>query len=846
MGDKNFRLPEHIRPTRYEFHIAPDLETKTFRAQGRVHIEFGQTFSGFSLHGVDLVVGRASMGGAPARVTSDATSETLSFAFEQTFAPGAHVLEVEWTGIFHDDLRGLYRAGDVAVTQFEAADARRVFPCFDEPPFKAVWALSIEAPSELAVLSNGALVREEPAKDGHTTRVFKDTPPMSSYLVAFVVGDLVGTEVEAAGPTPVRTYSVPAKAHLTAFAQECSVAVLPRLEAYFGREYVFGKLDNVGIPDFEAGAMENSGLVTYREVALLLDDAKAPLAVRKRVAEVITHELAHQWFGNLVTMQWWDDLWLNEAFATWMSYKIVDAWRPGWRMWDDFEKGKHMALHLDALASTHPIKSVVNNADEATENFDVITYEKGGAMLRMIEGWLGEEAFRTGIRAYMQAHAYGNTVADDLWNALGEASGLPVAKVTNGWLARGGYPLVTVGGDGARVELSQRRFSLDPNRFDSEPDEPWSVPIVLKWADDAGVHEKAHLFEERTATVELPAKGQVRWVCGNRGGAGFYRVRYEERALKALNAHRQALAPVERVNLISDAWALFRAGAGTLEAVLATLEGAAGDEDYTVTGEVVATLESLERRCVTEETRASFEKFAARLLRPRLVRLGWDADKAEDDDRRLARAALVRGLALVARDPEAVAEASARMARVWGGDEGALDPNLLDAASVAAARAGDEKAFDALIARAKTEADPATMRRILVALASVERDELHTRAIELVLDESVVPMQDVTTFFTALVANMALQNEAFDYTRSNWEPLRKRTAAPMLTRRFVEALGSLTHRRAEVERLFDEKATSLASVPAALRQTRERLALDEDVARRGRAALAAWLNAPSA
>lgn len=842
MGDKNFRLPRDLRPERYVFRIRPDLQTKTFDAAGHIELVFDRPVEALTLHGVHLDVSTAAIGEVKATTSVDEISETVTFTFERPVEAGHHKLDLVWTGIFHDDLRGLYLAGGVGVTQFEAADARRVFPCFDEPPFKAVWELSVEAPASVTVLANGALVKETPTQGGYSVRVFAPTPRMSSYLVALVVGDLKGSDTAMARSTPVRTWTVPGKEHLTAFAQECSAAVLPLLEDYFGRPYVFGKVDNVGIPDFEAGAMENSGLVTYREVALLLDDANAAMSVRKRVAEVITHELAHQWFGNLVTMGWWDDLWLNEAFATWMSYKIVDQWKPGWRVWDEFESGKHTALHLDALASTHPIKYEVLNADQATENFDAITYEKGGAMLRMIEGWLGADAFRQGIRHYIRTHEFANTVADDLWNALGEASGQPVAEVTNAWLARGGYPLVDVSVDGAEVKLSQRRFSLDPERFANEPDEPWFVPVVLRWADDAGVHERAHLLKTRDDSVTLPATGQVKWVYGNRGGAGFYRVRYDDRNHQALMANLSALQPVERVNLLSDAWALFRAGGAPLRLLLDALRVAAADDDYTVTGEVVSRLEGLERRCLRDEDRKQFQAFAASLLEKRLAALGWDSPQGESDDRRLTRAALVRGLTLVARQPAAIAEAQTRLARSWAG-EPALDPNLLDAVGVATARAGDEKLFDTLIERLKDDRDPASQRRTLVALASFESPQVRQRSIDLLLDEAVVPMQDATTYFGALIANPAARDEVFDFTLKRWDEVRKRTAAPFLTRRFVEALGDLTHRRAEVEQAFDAHAASLQAVPAALRQTRERLRLDEDVLVRGGDELGKWLKA---
>ena len=306
-------------------------------------------------------------------------------------------MRIAYRGAFSPGLRGLYRAGSIAVTQFEAADARRLFPCFDEPAFKAVWRLRVGGvPNQAIAISNGKVVRDD------ERRARRAAADVRADAAAVVVPG--GADRRAAGGEPGRggarradpTWTTPEKRQLTAFAQDVAAAVLPRLEDYFGLPYPFGKLDQVGVPDFEAGAMENAGAVTFREVALLVDPATAPLAVQKRVAEVITHELAHQWFGNLVTMVWWDDLWLNEAFATWMAYKIVDDWRPSWRIWMDFEAGKGAALALDALVSAHPIRAEVHNAEEAGESFDAITYEKGGAVLRMIEGFLGADRFRDG------------------------------------------------------------------------------------------------------------------------------------------------------------------------------------------------------------------------------------------------------------------------------------------------------------------------------------------------------------------------------------------------------------------------------------------------------------------
>jgi puromycin-sensitive aminopeptidase len=840
VGDKNFRLPTDIRPERYVFDITPNLGARTFTGSGHVDLVLDRPTKSITVHGVSLSLSKVAVGNATATATYDEDSQTLTLAFDRELPKGAAKLELEWSGIFHEDLRGFYMASGVGVTQFEAADARRVFPCFDEPAFKATWELAVVAPQDLVVLSNGRVKAEQGRPDGQKIVRFATTPKMSSYLVAMIVGKLHSISERNVRNVPIKTWAVPEKAHLTNFAQECAGAVLPLLEDYFGTPYVFGKLDQVGIPDFEAGAMENSGCITFREVVLLVDPEKAALGVQKRVAEVITHELAHQWFGNLVTMQWWDDLWLNEAFATWMAYKIVDQWKPGWRMWDDFENGKAAALALDAMESTHPIRYEVKNADQATENFDVITYEKGGAMLRMIEGYVGVEKFRDGIRDYMKKHAFGNAAADDLWNAIGRASGQPIGEVANTWIRQSGFPLVDVKWNDTRVGLWQQRFFADPKAFAAGSSETWPVPVVLRWADDAGQHETRYLLREKQGEVTLPAKGLVKYVCANKAGAGFYRVRYEKDAIAALARNALDLTPAERMNLIADAWALFRAGAGPLEPVLDLLSYAGTEIDYAVLGEIVSRLDLLDRRAVTDETRPLFRKWVTNLFKQQLATLGWDAKAGEHDARRLQRAAVVKALALVARTDEAVNEAAARFTRAQSGDAAALDANLLDAASLAAARIGEAELFDNLVARVSTETDPAAKRRWLVSLASFETASLLPRAIAL-LTSDTVPMQDSTTYLGALLSNRAAQQRAWEFIRSHWTDVRKKTAAPMLTRRVVEALGELVSRRAEVEAFLDTEAASLSAAPAAIKQTRERLRLDEDVQKRAAPALAAWL-----
>ena len=431
--------------------------------------------------------------------------------------------------------------------------------------------------------------------------------------------------------------------------------MLPRLEDYFGLPYPFGKLDQIGVPDFEAGAMENAGAITFREVALLADPATAPLAVQKRVAEVITHELAHQWFGNLVTMAWWDDLWLNEAFATWMAYKIVDDWRPSWRIWMDFEAGKGAALALDALVSAHPIRADVKNAEEAGESFDAITYEKGGAVLRMIEGFLGEDRFRDGIRLYMRRHREANATADDLWGALGEASGQPIVELANGWIRQTGYPLVDLalergaGGETA-VTLAQRRFFAEPGAARAgRPRAGWCRSCCAS-ATRPAIKEQPVLLARAAARVALAAEGPVSWCIGNAEARGFFRVGYDDRgaARKLVSAVGELRPPSGwRWSPINGRWC---ARARRRSSVFLDLVASLRDEtDHVVLDEMVGRLSLIEHRFLADEDRDRLRRLRRRPVRraAAAARLGRRARRAEDDETRLRRAVLLRALVLL-------------------------------------------------------------------------------------------------------------------------------------------------------------------------------------------------------
>jgi puromycin-sensitive aminopeptidase len=844
--DRSFRLPTHVRPTAYDAALSVDVDGRTFSGSMRLVLVLSQATDELVLHAAGLEVSRARAhaGGVPldpVELRAVAASEALVLRFASPLPRGQLVLELAWTGKMTEGLRGLYPAGaGIAATQFEAADARRVFPCLDEPGFKAPWRLAVEAPKGLEILSNGAPQREEDLGDRRRVH-FAETPPLPTYLVALVVGRVEAMPPISIRKIPVRTFAQPEKLALTGFGQDVAVEVLPRLEDYFGVPYAFGKLDQVGLPEFEAGAMENAGLVTYREVALLLDPATASLAQKKRVAEVVTHELAHQWFGNWVTMTWWDDLWLNEAFATWMAFKIVDAWNPAWRVWLEFDQGKAAAMQLDALRSTHPIRAEVRNVAEAGEAFDLITYEKGGAVLRMIEGYLGEERFRDGIRLYMRRHATANAVADDLWAALGETSREPVVELANSWIGQAGFPLVRASRVGRVLRLEQRRFFSAPEDAAGDDATRWPVPLVIRHGDGERTTEQRVLLRERSLEVPLAGEGDPAFVVANAGATGFYRVAYDAASLDALARNLPRLATSERITLLSDEWALVRAGERDIGLFLDLCARFSDEEEYAVLDELVARLGAVEHRLVDEGDRPALQRFATRLFTPQLAATGWDAALGEPDAVRLRRAAAVRALGLVARDPAVVEEARARLDRWLDGDRAALEPNLHDAAVTMAARRGDAARFEAFRALFAKETDPAFRRRYLLALASFEEPALARRGVDLGFSEEV-PLQDTASFVGALLVNRATRAWAWERVRSDWERLHGRlAAAPMLLRRVVEAMGALVERGDLEEATAFLAAHPLEEARQAIAQTLERLRQDVALRERTRSAIGRWL-----
>jgi puromycin-sensitive aminopeptidase len=849
-----FRLPADVRPTHYDLHLEPDLDAGTFRGEVRIALRLARRRAEIVLHSAELSIEYAAARTAgqevPAHVRLVRADEVVALRFKRPLPAGEATLVLRFSGRLNQHLRGLYAVSAegrrYAFSQCEAADARRILPCFDEPAFKARFRVAVTVREGDTALSNAPLEREESVPGGRIMR-FAETPLLSSYLLALAVGRLEASSTRLLGTVPIRIWHVPGKGHLTEFALDAAAEALRRLQDYFDIPYPYGKLDLVAVPDFEAGAMENAGAVFFRETLLLIDPKTASIGERKRAAEVIAHELAHMWYGDLVTMAWWDDLWLNEAFATWMAYRVVDDWRPEWRMWQGFEHDRAGALSMDALANTHPIYAPVRSVAEATENFDVITYEKGAAAVRMIEHYLGPDVFRDGVRRYMRRHREGNTVAADLWRALEEASAKPVARLAQAWIAQAGFPLVGFApardAGGTELAVRQERFFADPRVPAARRRAKWPLPLVVKVRDGGRVRL---LVDKASDTVTLPAPAVSGWYFGNADAGGFYRVAHDPAALAALLADLQGgLTSVERLALVGDQWALVRGARAPIESFLDLAAALCEETDYDVLDGLAGPLDRIDEQVVEpgSAVQSRFRAWIARCFGPQLELLGWEVRPGEDDSTRLRRAALLRLVGGIAEAPAVLREARRRL-DAYLADRSALDANLADPVVALAARAGDEALFERYRAAVAAAATPQERRRFLLNLGSFRTPATRARALAAVLTPEI-PTQDVAFLLMRLLSNPAARVEAWKLMTRKWSALRRRIP-PLMISRLIEVTPALREPRyaREVARFF--RSHPVAEAKRAVRQALEIFRLNAELRRRTAPGLARWLAARGA
>ena len=809
-----YRLPKTVTPHRYTIELYPDLGQGRFTGNETIEVTVHEPVNTIVLNTAELTLNSVQLqegSGATqtAAVALDETEERATFTFSRSVPNGKAWLAISFTGRLNDKLRGFYRSRfkladgseDVlAVTQFEATDARRAFPCWDEPCFKAVFEVTLVVSEGLAAISNTAVVERQPLGNGTARMRFAPTIPMSTYLLAFVVGRLEPTEPVFAGTVPIRVWAVPGKTHLGAFALEAARFSLEYFQDYYGIPYPGEKLDLIAIPDFAFGAMENLGAITFRETALLLESQTATQAERTRVADVVMHENAHMWFGDLVTMAWWNGLWLNEAFATFMEYQSVDAWKPAWERWTGFGVSRSAAFLTDGLAASRPIEFEVVAPKDAEAMFDVLTYEKGAAVLRMLEQYLTPEVFRDGVRRYLKAHEFSIAETGDLWKGLGEVSGEPIPDIMNGWIFRQGYPLVSMRVDTAQPALvvSQRAFRYLPDGAGDR----WQVPMTYRMRINGTVRRDRVLLKD--AEIRIPLNGVPEWVVANEGGHGFYRVRYEASLLSALlREPAENLSPIERFNLISDAWAATLAGITPVTEYLDLTARFANETNRYVWLPLLASFGYLSRVLLHEE--GQFARFVRARLGSAAARLGWEARRDDDDLTRQLRGDILRGMGILG-DDYGVQAGAAKCAR----DE-VVDPEVAAAAVAIIAHAGGEAEYELFFQRFKTAKTPQEEQRYLHALAGFREQRLIDRTLRLTISGEI-RTQDAPFIVRELLAGVDSRETAWAFVKSHWEEMEQLYPSQTGMRRLCEGITGLAtpELEADVRQFFASHSPSFS------------------------------------
>jgi puromycin-sensitive aminopeptidase len=798
---KSFRLPKTVTPERYAIRLTPDLTSWTFAGEETVTISIHEPVGEIRLNAAELVIQSVTIRDESGKVVEGSVTlepeiEQARFGFSAELKPGKADLSIQFAGILNDKLHGFYRSTyrgadgqtkPLASTQFESTDARRAFPCWDEPEFKAVYQVTLVVEENLTAISNASVAREAPLRGtGKKEVVFADSMKMSTYLVAFLIGEFEATAPVTIGSAPLRVWAVPGKRHLANFAVAIGKASLEHFSAYYGIPYPGDKLDLIAIPDFASGAMENLGAITFRETALLVDSEKATRAELERVADVVSHENAHMWFGDLVTMRWWNGLWLNEAFATFMEMLAVDAWKPEWRRWDSFTVSRAAAMQVDGLKSTRPIEYPVEKPEEAAGMFDVLTYEKGASVLRMLEQYLGAEAFRDGIRLYLRRHQYANAETTDLWDALEDSTEQPVRALMDTWIFQPGFPLIQVEKSGNGLLVSQKIFRYIQDGTDEE--RGWHVPIFIRAGTKAGLANKTLLLTGKEERVELP--DDIEWAVVNAGGHGFYRVRYGTELEQSLRARpREILSAVERFNLVNDRWATTLAGLTSLADYLSLIESLTDEDDVNVWSTVIGSGYALQRIFDGGQWGLLSRRLGA-LFRPAVERFGWSVQSGESELVSQLRGDLIGALGTLAEDRETQKRARQLFA-AYENHADSVDRNLIPALVSIVAHSGGDDDYEKFYTKFKNAQTPQEETRYLFSLANFREPTLIARTLELTINGEV-RTQNSPYLMRGLLFNRHARHQAWTFLKSHWDEMLRQYPDNSIPRMCEGIIGLVT------------------------------------------------------
>jgi aminopeptidase N/puromycin-sensitive aminopeptidase len=767
------RLPGTVVPTHYGLTLTPDLKAATFRGAETVDVAVKTPVKNITLNSAEITFDSVSVSAAgkmqTATVSLDKEKEQAAFAFANEIPAGKATLSISYSGILNGELRGFYLSKttrrNYAVTQFEPTDARRAFPSFDEPALKASFDISLVIDAQDTGISNGPIISDTPGPGaGKHTLKFLTTPKMSTYLVAFLVGDFQCTAGEQDG-VAIRVCATPDKVALTPYGVDVAKHALHYYNNYFGIPYPLKKLDLIGLPDFEAGAMENFGAITYRETDLLIDPATATEGAKENVALVIAHEIAHQWFGDLVTMRWWDNVWLNEGFATWMENKAVAEMHPEWNIDQSVASSEDGTLNLDAQPTTRAIRAKADTPDEINQMFDGIAYGKASDVLLTVENYLGPELFRKGVHNYLQAHLYANATAEDFWNAQTAVSQKPVNKIMDSLVAQPGVPIVAFGEPGnGQVSVEQRRFFLSPS---IQPDlkQKWTLPVCFKAGNGAA---DCQLLTPENTKINTPAAAVF---FANAGGKGYYRSAYTPATYSKVVANiEMALTPVERISFIGDEWAQVRSNKSPVGDYLDLAAALKNDQNADVASEALGGVDAIaERVAATWDEKAAVAAWIRRNYSPLLEKLGQPSPTDTTNTKQL-RAMLFNVLGYYGNDP-AVLKQAEKLAESYIADPASVDPTLGQTALSVAARHGDVKLFDKLQNLYETSTDPVRQEIALHMLARFENPELVQRSLDYATSGKV-RNQDAAMQLSVSLTMPATRDQTWNYVKSHWDGVK--------------------------------------------------------------------------
>lgn len=840
------RLSKAVLPRKYDLRLRLDPENAAFTGNVKISLESRAPTKQLVLHALDLSLTSVVVAGRrlePSKIVVDAKAETVTLLLDKPLKGRAEV-EIEYSGKMNELMRGLYKSRGKngkkdeawSFTHLEPTHARRVLPSFDEPAFKAEFALTLDVPAGLTPLSNMPPVSDT-VLDGRRTVVFQKTPKMSSYLLAVFAARLE-SRTRKVGRTVLTVWAAPDQIAQADFALDAGANALRYLNKYFGLPYMLPKLDMVAAPDFASGAMENWGAILYRDSSLLIDPKLSSDAARRRVAEVVSHEIVHQWFGNLVTMVWWNDLWLNEAFATWLAYKVVDSWKPSWKVWDEFDQGKRSPLAIDALPGTRPVRSDAATPAEIQAQFDPMSYQKGGALLRMIEMYIGEGDFRKGVQGYMRRFAYKNAEAKDLAKEFERASGKPVRKMMDGWLSQGGVPVVSVSAKRKTVTLTQARFSA----FNLKADTKWSIPVVIRYKlkGETKTRVVKTLLETATARVTLPGPGEVDWVYPNAGETGYYRFDLSPELLSAALSRRGDLSPVERAGLLNNSWARVRAGQMPVDSFLDSLAAVRGDASRLIVEDAFGYLRTIRHELTSNDAeREALGEFAADFFGPLAKKLGWDKKPGESQETTLTRPTVLNALALLAPKALDQAQVSARLKKYLA-DPASIDSSLSAVILTAAARRNAPAQFEAFRARLASPKTPEQKSLMLRALAEFTEPALLDEYLKMTLSDEI-RAQDAWMPYAWLLSNPATRARAWEFVKANWKALSSKVGPRGATRVIGAAAGLVSEPwKAEVGSFFRAPQNEIEMARKTLAQALESIELGLRFKEAQSSSLAVW------